>query len=616
MSTTTGQHPVEHIRAEVIDQRQRTVSELFRWRTRQTPDRPAFRYLVGSAWESVTWSQTKEQVYALAAGLIDLGLELEDRVAIASSTRYEWAVADLAIMCAGAATTTVYPTSIAQDVTFIVRDSGCRVVFAEDDAQIAKLREHRDELPEVAQVVTFEGTADGDWVISLNDLRARGLRRLAREANLVDDRIDGTTEEHLATLIYTSGTTGRPKGVRLPHRSWTYEAAACAAMGILRPDDLQFLWLPMAHAFGKILLLVPLQVGFETAIDGRVDKIIDNLPVIRPTFMGAAPRIFEKAYGGIATMMADEGGAKAKLFDWASGVGGRWVDAQEAGRRPGPGLKAQHLLADRLVMAKVRQRFGGRVRFFLSGSAMLNTDVARWFAATGMFIAEGYGMTESGAASTVTRIDRFRIGKVGWPLSGTEVRIADDGEVLIHGPGVMSGYHNNPEATAEALDEDGWLHTGDIGEIDDDGFLRITDRKKELFKTSNGKYVAPSLIEAKFKGICPYVSNFLVHGPNRNFVSALVTLDADAITGWAAKQGLAHGSYAEIVTSPQARELVQSYVDTLNDGLNRWEQIKRFTILGRDLTVEHGELTPSLKLRRKVVGETFGAELDAHYADS
>lgn len=616
MSATTGQHRDDPARDEVIEQRQPTVSHLFRWRTEQTPARPAFRHLSESEWTSVTWSQVKEQVYALAAGLIDLGLALEDRVAIASSTRYEWAVADLAIMCAGAATTTVYPTSIAQDVTFIVRDSGSRVVFAEDDEQIAKLRPHRDELPEVAHVVTFDGTADGDWVISLDDLRARGRSRLAQQADLVDARIDSITERHLATLIYTSGTTGRPKGVRLPHSSWTYEAAACAAMGFLHPDDLQFLWLPMAHAFGKILLLIPLQVGFETAIDGRVDKIIENLPVIRPTFMGAAPRIFEKAYGGIATMMAEEGGAKAKLFAWACSVGGRWVDAQEAGTRPGPGLKAQHLVADRLVMAKVRQRFGGRVRFFLSGSAMLNTDVARWFAATGMFIAEGYGMTESGAASTVTRLGRFRIGKVGVPLSGTELRIADDGEVLIHGPGVMSGYHNNPAATAEALDEDGWLHTGDIGEIDDDGFLRITDRKKELFKTSNGKYVAPSLIEAQFKGICPYVSNFLVHGPNRNFVSALVTLDSDAITNWAQKHGVPDQTYAEIVTSSQARELVQSYIDTLNEGLNRWEQIKRFTILDRDLTVEHGELTPSLKLRRKVVGETFGPELDAHYAAS
>ena len=287
---------------------------------------------------------------------------------------------------------------------------------------------------------------------------------------------------------------------------------------------------------------------------------------------------------------------------------------REQGKSPSALLSLQHGLSDKIIGDRIRDRFGGRVRFFLSGSAALNQDISRWFDAMGMQIAEGYGMTESSAASTVNRIVAYKNGTVGWPLPGMEIRIAEDGEVLMRGPGVMAGYHNNPAATAEALDADGWLHTGDIGEIDDRGFLKLTDRKKDLFKTSNGKYVAPSNIESTFKGLCPYVSQLLVHGNDRNFVSALVTLDPEAIVGWAAANGMEGKSYAEIAGSPAAREMLQGYIDELNAGLNRWEQIKKFTILDHDLTVEAGEITPSLKLKRKVVADKYKDLLDAHYA--
>ena len=265
------------------------------------------------------------------------------------------------------------------------------------------------------------------------------------------------------------------------------------------------------------------------------------------------------------------------------------------------------------MLSKIRERFGGRIRFFISGSAALNRDVAMWFDAMGMLVAEGYGLTESSAATTVNRLRAYAHGSVGWPLPGIDVRVADDGEILLHGPTIMQGYHNNPSATAEALTEDGWFHTGDIGEIDERGFIRITDRKKDLFKTSGGKYVAPGAIESTFKGMCPYVSQLVVHGDGRNFVSALITLDPDAIQGWAGENGLEGADYAEIARSPQAREMVQTHIDQLNSTLNRWETIKKFTILDRDLTVEEGDLTPSLKLKRKVVTEKFRGELDQHY---
>ena len=330
--------------------------------------------------------------------------------------------------------------------------------------------------------------------------------------------------------------------------------------------------------------------------------------------MAAAPRIFEKVYAKVSLGMEAEGGAKLKLFNWASGLGRAKADAEQAGRGLGAVKGLQMGLADKLVLSKVRERFGGRIRFFISGSAALNQEVAQWFNGAGLTILEGYGMTETSSAATVNRPYANKAGTVGWPLVGTEVKIAEDGEVLMRGPGIMQGYHNNPEATAETLDADGWLHSGDIGEIDERGFLRITDRKKDLFKTSNGKYVAPSLVESTFKGLCPYVGQFLVHGEGKHFVTALVTLDEEAIQPWAEANGLAGASYQEIVSSAQARDMVQSYVDELNKGLNKWERVGKFTILGRDLSVEDGELTPSLKLRRKVVTDKFKSEIDGMYA--
>jgi long-chain acyl-CoA synthetase len=595
------------------------VGQLFRERVAATPDRDSYIHAIvsdaGDLWVTVSWRELDEVVRELAAGLIALGVGPEDRVAIASSNRYEWALADLAVMLSGGATTTIYPTTMADDVAYILSDSGSGVVFAENAEQLEKLRSIRPRTPGVSKVVLMDPVDDGDdWTLSMDDLRALGREYLGGDPGAVDARIDAIQPDQLATIIYTSGTTGRPKGVRLRHSAWTYEAAATDATGILSEDDLQYLWLPLAHVFGKVLLTLPIQVGFPTAIDGRIDKIVENLAVVQPTFMGAAPRIFEKAFGRIQTMMEGEGGVKYKLFTWASGVGKEVSALREQGKSPSGLLAIQYSISDKLIGTKIRERFGGRVRFFISGSAALNQDIARWFDAMGMLIMEGYGLTETSAASFVARPKAYRFGAVGWPLPGTEVRIADDGEVLLRGPGVMEGYHNNPDATAEVFDDEGWFQTGDIGEVDDRGFLRITDRKKDLFKTSGGKYVAPSIIESTFKGLCPYASQLVVYGADRNFVSALVTLDPDAITAWGEQHGMPGRSYSEIVSSDACREMVQGYIDELNAGLNRWETIKKFTILEHDLTVEDGELTPSLKLKRKVVAEKYSDLLDSHYS--
>ena len=595
-----------------IDGRAPSVARLFLDRVQKTPSAHAYSYPSGDGWTQMTWAQADERVRAIGGGLVAIGVQPGDRVAIASATRVEWALADLGVMVAAAATTTIYPTSTADDVLYIVSDSGSTVVIAEDEAKVALLKEGRDAIPDVVKVVVIDGVGDGDWVLSLADLEKLGQEHLSEHQGVLEERVEHLGPQDLATLIYTSGTTGRPKGVRLPHDAWMYEAAATGSTGLLTSEDLQYLWLPLSHVFGKLLLTLPIQIGFPTAIDGRVDKITENLAVVRPTWMGAAPRIFEKVYGRITTMMDDEGGAKAKLFHWASANGKQVSDRRSQEKPVGALLGAQHRLGDKIVLSKIRERFGGRIRFFISGSAALNSEVAKWFDAMGMPVLEGYGMTETSAATCVNRPYANKIGTVGWPLPGTELKLAEDGELLVKGPGVMQGYRGLDEATAETL-IDGWLRTGDIAEILPSGHVRITDRKKDLFKTSNGKYVAPGQIEATFKGLCPYASQLVVEGESRTFVSALVTLDEEAITDWAKGHGMGGEDYRTIVTSDAAREMVQGYVDTLNAGLNRWEQIKRFLILDHDLTVEDGEITPSLKLKRKVVTTKYGEDLDALY---
>lgn len=596
-----------------VAERVPSVARLFLDRVAATPSAEAFRFPDDGGWQSVTWQQVGDRAIRLAAGLVALGIEPEQRVALASATRYEWALIDFSVLCAGAATTTLYPTTNARDIAFIIANSGSRVVFAEDQAQVDKVLAHRADLPEVEHVVIIDGVGDGEFVITLGQLEILGQQLLIESPDVVEKRVAAIRPDNLASIIYTSGTTGRPKGVRLPHRAWTYTAAAIDAVHILGPDDLNYLWLPLAHAFGKVMLALPLIIGFPTAIDGRVDRIVDNLAVVHPTFMAAAPRIFEKAYARIQALMADEGGLKRDVFDWAIGVGIRASQAREAGRKPSLLLSLQHEIADRLVFSTIRKRFGGRLRFFVSAAAPLNHDIAQWFDAIGIPMLEGYGLTETAAASFINRPNAYRFGTVGLPFLGTEVKIAEDGEILLRSPGVMTGYHDLPEATAEALDRDGWLYTGDIGSIDDDGFLRITDRKKDLFKTSQGKYVAPSAISAAFKAICPYASEMIVVGAAHPHCVALVGLDSDAIMGWAAANGLAGKSFGEVARHESTRKLIGGYVTPLNEQLNRWERIRKFAVIDRELSIAAGDLTPSLKAKRNVIINNFADVIERLY---
>lgn len=582
-----------------------SIPDLLRVRAHETPDAVALRYPADDSWAQMTWQELYDRVIHVAAGLRSLGVGSQSRVALLCSTRAEWVIADFGILAAGGATTTVYPSSVADECAFIISDSEATVVIVENVEQLAKIQKISDRLPLVTNIVLIDGDALG--VISLDQLAGMG------DPTSIETVIDDIKRDHLATLIYTSGTTGRPKGVELTHDNWLYTSEATSRVGILLPDDLQYLWLPLSHSFGKVIEVLMVDVGVETAIDGRVDKIVENLAEIRPTLMAAAPRIFEKVYNIMVSSIEAEGGAKLAIFHWAVGVGKKVSQLRQRGQEPGRLLTLQHAIADRLVFSKLRARFGGRFRYFVSGSAPLSVELAEFFDAAGLTILEGYGLTESSASTFVNPPGAARFGSVGPPIPGTEVRIADDGEVLIRSRAIMRGYHGLPEDTAHTL-VDGWLQTGDIGMLDQDLYLRITDRKKELIKTSGGKYVAPAKLEGLLSVASPYISTVFVHGDRRNYCVALVTLDPDATRIWARENGVADDPVA-IAEHPAMVELIDSAVAVVNRGLASYETIKRVHILSAEFAIETGELTPSMKMKRRVVEQRNAAVLDAMYDD-
>ena len=596
----------------------RSIPDMFLKRVAATPNGQAFAVPnaddSGMVWH--TWAQVGERAKAIAAGLRELGVGLEDRVAILSNTRFEWVLADLGINCAGAATTTVYPTTEPEDASYIIANSASKVLIAENPKQALKIAGAETS---VTHVVVIDGQADAGATppqLTLAELEERGAAALRQQPNLIEEVVEGIGPDHLATLIYTSGTTGRPKGVQLLHRGWTWEGVAQESLGLFESTDLQYLWLPLSHSFGKTLLCGIIHVGVPTYVDGRVDKLVEMLAVVKPTLMCAAPRIFEKVYNKTVTTALAAGGAKAKIFGWAVATGKQKVALEQAGKPLPGGLKLKYSIAEKLVFSKLQERLGGRLRVLVSGSAPLSRDIAEFFAAANLPIMEGYGLTESSAANFVNRLESLKIGTVGKPLGDLECKIDTDGEVLLRGAPVMRGYHELPAETAEAFTEDGFLRTGDIGEVDADGFLRITDRKKDLVKTSGGKYIAPSAIEGMFKAVCPYTSQAVVIGQARNFVTMLISLDEDAILGWAASGPMAGKSYADVVAAAETQQLIEGFVKELNEKLNRWETVKKFAILPRDLSIEAGEVTPSMKIKRRSVETNFAEQIEKMYAGS
>jgi long-chain acyl-CoA synthetase len=593
----------------------RSIPDMFLRRVAATPNGRAFAVPTAddSSMTWLTWAQVGERAKNIAAGLRSLGVGLEDRVSILANTRLEWVLVDLGINCAGAATTTVYPTTEPEDAAYIVADSGSKVLVAENPQQALKLSGADTS---VTHVVLLDGLADAEAKppqMTLAELEERGRSALVSRPDLIEKVVEGIGPDNIATLIYTSGTTGRPKGVQLLHGGWTWEGVAQQDLGLFESSDLQYLWLPLSHSFGKTLLCGIVHVGVPTYVDGRVDKLVDMLAVVQPTLMCAAPRIFEKVYNRTVTTAFGEGGVKAKIFGWAVATGKRKVALEQAGKPVGALLKARYAVAEKLVFSKLQARLGGRLRVLVSGSAPLSRDIAEFFAAANLPIMEGYGLTESSAGNFVNRMGKLKIGTVGQAMGDLECKIDADGEVLLRGKPVMRGYHNLPKETEEAFTADGFFRTGDIGELDADGYLKITDRKKDLVKTSGGKYIAPSHIEGMFKAVCPYTSQAVVVGQARNFVTMLISLDEDAIKAWAAGGPLDGKSYAEICAASETEKLIAGYVEELNGKLNRWETIKKFAILPRDLSIEAGEVTPSMKIKRRNVETNFAKQIDKMY---
>jgi long-chain acyl-CoA synthetase len=589
---------------------------MFFERARELGDRPRYRHRdENGAWHEVSWTQMEQRVLELAAGLMAAGVQPGDRVALLAATRPEWMEVDLAVLACGALTVPIYPSNLAAECGYIIANSGASVVVVDTAKQRAKIEEVTTrgfELDGVTQPVEVRHVVvmdDG----GLAGLMERGRAALPRALPDIQARTAAITREQLATIVYTSGTTGPPKGVLQTHGNHLACVESLLRIHVVREGDVDFFFLPLAHSFARLIEYVGLAAGTVTAFARSIDTLADDMGSARPHLVPAVPRIYEKLYARVQAAREQGSAAKRAVFDWAVGVGRARTAAVQA-RRPVPLLvQLQDTLAHRLVFGRIHGLLGGRIRYMMSGGAPLSREIAEFFHAVGLPVLEGYGLTETTPALTVNRPDRFKLGTVGLPLDCCEVRLAEDGEILARGANVALGYHRRPEATAESWDAEGWFHTGDIGEFDAEGFLRITDRKKDLLKTSGGKYVAPQKIENLLK-LQPHISQAVVLGDNRKYCVALITLDGDEIGRWAAARGRASADPATLAADPAVRELIEGEVAAVNRHLASYESVKYFRILPLDLTVESGELTPSLKVKRKVVAERYRRQIDEMYA--
>ncbi len=580
--------------------------QLFAARVRRTPHAPALRHKVAATWQTLTWTQWWDAAREVAAGLIlRFGLQAGDAVAICAPTRMEWIVADLAIAMVGGISVPIYPSLTEENARFILGDSDCKVLLADLPRRVpADLS---------LGVVLFEGEADA--AASWNALRLAGQQALEEpeHAGDLDRRAEMLGLEDTATHVYTSGTTGLPKGVVLTHRNLVYEAWAIKNVVPVDGTDEQLLVLPLAHIFARHMVWGAVEQGAVTAVGEGEAQLAANLLEVAPTFMGAVPRMYEKAYARVMREIVGRSAVIQRGFELSMEVGRRVSAYRQRGQEPPASLQLRAAVAEKLFFSRVKQIFGGRLRFFVCGGAPLNQEIAEFFHACGVLILEGYGLSETTGATNVNRPDRFRFGTVGPSMPGCEVRIAEDGEVLVRGHNVMKRYHGLADETAEVFDEDGWLKTGDVGELRD-GFLRITERKKDLFKTGGGKYIAPRMLEGRLR-VGEGIGHVLIYGEGKPYVVALIALDAPPLLALSEREGLGCRTYEDLAAHPRVRQLVQEHVDTVNASVARYETVKRIFISPEPLSLEAGQLTPTRKVRRAAVLERYGQSLEALYDD-
>jgi long-chain acyl-CoA synthetase len=567
----------------------------------------AVKYKDGDRWVDRTFEEVREIVRPLAFGLVTLGVEKGDRVAILGNTRPEWTYFDFAALSTGAVVVPIYQTNSPEECRYVLENSDSKVVVVEDSEQLAKVRQVRDQLPRLEHVVLMTGSAED--AISMEDLAAKGT---GGDDATWKTLYEAVTPDDICTFIYTSGTTGPPKGCIISHGNYRAMLDMVNEVSVIEDEDLTYLYLPLAHSFALLIQLGSFDLGTTIAYWERDPlKILPNLAEVKPTYFPSVPRIFEKIYTAATSGMEKEGGLKKAIFGWSIKVGHKMREAERSGRKPGFLLQRSYAFADQKVLSKIRNLFGGRVRLAVSGAAPINPEILRFFDAAGVLVLEGWGMTETSTAATISTPEDFKVGTIGKPFPGCEVKIADDGEILVKGPNVFQGYHKNPEATKETI-VDGWLHTGDIGELDGQGFIKITGRKKDIIITAGGKNITPANLEAEIKQH-PLVSQCVVVGDRRPYLVALVTLDPEEAVKYAQENNLPEDP-AQLAQNPDVKAAIEAHVEKINQNFARVEQVKKIAILAQDLSQESGELTPTLKVKRAVVAQKHEGEIEQLYA--
>jgi long-chain acyl-CoA synthetase len=567
----------------------------------------AVKYKEDERWIDRTFDEVLEIVRPLAFGLVTLGVEKGDRVSILGNTRPEWTYFDFAALSIGATVVPIYQTNSPEECRYVLDNSDSKVVVVEDAEQLEKVRAVRDQLPQLEQIVLMTGSAED--AISMEDLTAKGA---GGDDATWQTLYEAVTPADICTFIYTSGTTGPPKGCIISHGNYRAMLTMVNEVSVIEDEDLSYLYLPLAHSFALLIQLGSFDLGTTIAYWERDPlKILPNLAEVKPTYFPSVPRIFEKIYTAATSGMEKEGGLKKVIFDWSIKTGAKMRAAEHSGRKPGFLLQRSHDFADKQVLSKIRNLFGGRVRLAVSGAAPINPEILRFFDAAGVLVLEGWGMTETSTAATISTPEDFKVGTIGKPFPGCEVGIAEDGEILVKGPNVFQGYHKNPEATAETI-VDGWLHTGDIGEIDSEGFIKITGRKKDIIITAGGKNITPANLEAEIKQH-PLVSQCVVVGDRRPYLVALVTLDPEEAVKYAQEHNLSEDP-AQLAANPDVKAAIEAHVEKINQNFARVEQVKKIAILPHDLSQESGELTPTLKVKRAVVAQKHEGEIEQLYA--
>jgi long-chain acyl-CoA synthetase len=589
-----------------------TVNELFLEREKRHPVPRLLRYKTDGQWSSISSEEFGEKVRATSQGLVSLGVGPGDRVALLSETRWEWTVADHAILAAAAVTVPIYPTLLPEQMLYILRDAEPRAVFCSDQSQVDKVRAIRGQCPSIEHITTFD-PADRADVLSLAKLEQLGRVRRAERPEDFSERAGSVGRDDLATLIYTSGTTGEPKGVMLTHDNLVQNVLNTLEVLEIQPEDVALSFLPLSHVLERLAHYFLLYAGSEIAYAESIQQVPANLAEVRPTVMVSVPRLYEKIYEKVISSAEAAGGMKRRIFHWSKETGRRIVTMEARGEKVPAGLRIKGRVADRLVFSKIRAATGGQLRKVVSGGAPLSKEIAEFFHSAGIPILEGYGLTETSPVITVNPPDRVRFGSVGRPIPNVEVRIAEDGEILTRSRSVMKGYYRKPQDTAEVL-VDGWLHTGDVGHLDDDGYLYITDRKKDIIVTAGGKNVAPQPIEASLK-LDKMVAEAAVLGDRRKYLVALIVPSFEELESWARGSGLGLMSRDELLGRPEVIDLYQSLLDRVNAGLPRYEQVKKFALIEREFTIDGGELTPTMKVKRRVVQQKYTERIETLYGE-